>query len=197
MFAYDVDGDGDNDVITALNAHGYGLAWYENVKDTGGTKITFKQHLILSPKPEEKLNDVQFSQLHAVDLIDIDGDGLKDILTGKRYWAHGPHGDPDPTARPTSTGSSSSATAATRGQVELRAAPDRRLLRRRHPDHRRRRQRRRHPRRHRRQQARDDPVPVEEVNRPPARWRGLATAVSELQPHDDGLDREDGCRERW
>jgi hypothetical protein len=29
MYAYDVDGDGDNDVITALDAHGYGLAWYE------------------------------------------------------------------------------------------------------------------------------------------------------------------------
>ena len=27
--AYDVDGDGLNDVITSLEAHGYGLAWYE------------------------------------------------------------------------------------------------------------------------------------------------------------------------
>jgi hypothetical protein len=102
MLAYDVDGDGDNDVITALNAHGYGLAWYEHVKDgDGGTgNIAFKQHLILSPKPDEKLNGVQFSQLHAVELIDIDGDGLKDILTGKRFWAHGPTGDPEPTAPP-------------------------------------------------------------------------------------------------
>ncbi|HEX2213428.1 MAG TPA: VCBS repeat-containing protein, partial [Mycobacterium sp.] len=31
---------------------------------------------------------VQFSQLHAVDLADVDGDGLKDILTGKTYRAH-------------------------------------------------------------------------------------------------------------
>jgi len=98
MYAYDVDGDGDNDVITSLHAHGYGLAWYEHVKD--GDEIDFKQHLILSPKPEEKLNDVQFSQLHAVELVDIDGDGLKDILTGKRYWAHGPTGDPDPEGAP-------------------------------------------------------------------------------------------------
>ncbi len=104
MFAYDVDGDGDNDVITCLNAHGYGLAWYEHAKegDDGekGGKITFKQHLILSPKPEEKLNGVQFSQLHALELIDMDGDGLKDILTGKRFWAHGPGGDPEPNAAP-------------------------------------------------------------------------------------------------
>ena len=33
---------------------------------------------------------------HALDLIDIDGDGLKDLVTGKRFWAHGPEGDPDP-----------------------------------------------------------------------------------------------------
>jgi hypothetical protein len=94
MYAYDVDGDGDNDVITALNAHGYGLAWYENVKE--GDNITFKQHLVLSDKGDEKLDGVQFSQLHAVDLVDIDGDGLKDLVTGKRWWAHGPKGDQDP-----------------------------------------------------------------------------------------------------
>lgn len=98
MFAYDVDGDGDNDILTALNAHGYGLAWYEHAKE--GDNITFKQHLVLSPKADEKLNGVQFSQLHAVELVDIDGDGLKDILTGKRFWAHGPTGDPEPTAPP-------------------------------------------------------------------------------------------------
>ena len=32
MYAYDVDGDGDNDVITSLAAHDFGLAWYEQVK---------------------------------------------------------------------------------------------------------------------------------------------------------------------
>ena len=38
---------------------------------------------------------VSFTQLHSLDLIDIDGDGLKDIVTGKRFWAHG-HKGPDP-----------------------------------------------------------------------------------------------------
>ncbi len=100
MYAYDVDGDGDNDVITADAAHEYGLAWWENQgkDDKGGFK--FERHWILSPKPAEKMQGVQFSQPHAVDLVDINGDGLKDIVTGKRYFAHGSHGDPDPLAAP-------------------------------------------------------------------------------------------------
>ena len=98
MFAYDVDGDGDNDVITSLAAHGYGLAWYENVPK--GDEIEFVPHRILGDKPNQNPYGVCFSQLHAVELVDVDGDGLKDIVTGKRYWAHGPHGDAEPNAAP-------------------------------------------------------------------------------------------------
>lgn len=93
IFAYDVDGDGDNDVITSQNAHAYGLAWYEQVKKDGA--ISFVPHLIQGAKPEENRYGVAYSQLHAVDLVDMDGDGVKDIVTGKRHWAHGPTGDPD------------------------------------------------------------------------------------------------------
>ena len=32
---------------------------------------------------------VAFSELHAISLVDMDGDGLKDIVTGKRWWSHG------------------------------------------------------------------------------------------------------------
>jgi hypothetical protein len=98
MFAYDVDGDGDNDVITSLAAHGYGLAWYENVKENG--EITFKQHMIMDKEEKDNKYGVKFAQLHAIDLIDMDGDGIKDIVTGKRWWAHGPHGDAEPNAAP-------------------------------------------------------------------------------------------------
>ncbi len=97
MHVYDVDGDKDNDVITSLNAHGYGLAWFENIKDDKG-QITFKQHLITGDKPQDNKYGVKFSQLHAVDRVDMDGDGVKDIITGKRYWAHGPKGDAEPDA---------------------------------------------------------------------------------------------------
>jgi hypothetical protein len=93
MVVYDVNGDGLNDVITSIKAHEYGLAWYEQIKEDG--KLTFREHLILNKGPSPNKYGVSFSQIHSLALIDMDGDGLKDIVTGKRFWAHGPHG-PDP-----------------------------------------------------------------------------------------------------
>lgn len=90
MFAYDLDGDGDNDVITSKHAHGYGLAWFENLGEQDG-QIAFREHKIMGERPEESEYGVAFSQLHALALIDMDGDGLLDIVTGKRYWAHAEH----------------------------------------------------------------------------------------------------------
>ncbi|MBT5705376.1 VCBS repeat-containing protein [bacterium] len=96
MYAYDVDGDGDNDVITSIAAHGYGLAWYEHIKDGDG--IDFKAHVFVNKEATENRYGVHFSQPHALDLVDMDGDGLKDLITGKRFWAHGPTGDAEPNA---------------------------------------------------------------------------------------------------
>ncbi len=36
------------------------------------------------------------SQTHALHHVDIDGDGLPDLVTGRRWWAHGPKGDAGP-----------------------------------------------------------------------------------------------------
>ena len=36
------------------------------------------------------------SQTHALNHVDIDGDGVKDLVTGRRWWAHGPKGDAGP-----------------------------------------------------------------------------------------------------
>jgi hypothetical protein len=86
MYAYDVDGDGDNDVITSVAAHEFGLAWHEQVRD--GERIAFKEHLIMGREPKDNRYGLVFSELHSVNLADIDGDGLKDIVTGKTYWSH-------------------------------------------------------------------------------------------------------------
>lgn len=86
MYAYDVDGDGDNDIITSLQAHEFGLAWYEQLQD--GNRRTFRQHIIMGRTASENRFGVLFSELHSVQLADMDGDGLKDIVTGKTYWSH-------------------------------------------------------------------------------------------------------------
>lgn len=98
MYAYDVNGDGLNDVITAQAAHGYGLTWWEQYREGG--EIKFKEHTFMNKEAGENRYGVHYSQLHAIELVDMDGDGLKDIVSGKRFWAHGPGGDPEPNAAP-------------------------------------------------------------------------------------------------
>ncbi|HZN41841.1 MAG TPA: VCBS repeat-containing protein [Planctomycetota bacterium] len=76
----DFDGDGDTDVATS-SPHAYGVWWWEQSNTAPGT---FTEHLI----------DASFSQSHALVLADLNGDSLPDLVTGKRYYAHGPFGDP-------------------------------------------------------------------------------------------------------
>jgi sugar phosphate isomerase/epimerase len=83
ILVYDVNGDGLNDIITS-SAHGYGIFWYEQVRH--GNEITFKQHLI----------DKSWSQAHSLVLADLDGCGVPELVTGKRFMAHN-GGDPDET----------------------------------------------------------------------------------------------------
>jgi hypothetical protein len=86
MYAYDVDGDGDSDVITSLAAHDFGLAWHEQIREGG--EIAFRRHLIMGDQPGHNRYGLVFSEPHSVNLADIDGDGLKDIVTGKTYYSH-------------------------------------------------------------------------------------------------------------
>ena len=95
MYVYDVDGDGKNDMLCSWHCHHYGLLWWKQQRDDKGA-ITWQRHVILDPKPDLKSPDLRISQLHAMALVDINGDGLKDLVTGKRWWAHGSKGDVEP-----------------------------------------------------------------------------------------------------
>lgn len=97
---YDVNGDGLPDIVTALQAHGFGLAWYEQKRDSSG-KATWLEHVIMGGFADKNAGDVTFTQPHALDIADIDGDGIPDIVTGKRHWSHlDTYNDPDPHGAP-------------------------------------------------------------------------------------------------
>jgi hypothetical protein len=93
MFATDVDGDGAPDVVTSLEAHGYGLAWFEQSTQDA----LFLQHLIAGHPGGDAETDIVLHEPHAIALVDVDGDGPLDIIAGERFWGHVPE-DPDPTA---------------------------------------------------------------------------------------------------
>ncbi|MCO5053122.1 MAG: FG-GAP-like repeat-containing protein [Verrucomicrobiae bacterium] len=97
MLVTDVDGDGLNDVICSWHCHLYGLLWWQQQRAAGGN-ITWQRHEILSPHPDVTSNQFRFSQPHSMALADMNGDGLMDFVTGKRFWAHGPTGDQEPDA---------------------------------------------------------------------------------------------------
>jgi len=98
MYVDDLNGDGLPDVVTSVAAHGYGLAWWEQIKgkDRWGNSPLFRRHLIINKEASENKYGVKFSEMQAVAFTDIDGDGLKDIVTGKRFWAHTKSEDFDP-----------------------------------------------------------------------------------------------------
>lgn len=75
ILVVDVTGNGVNDLIVG-GGHSYGLDWWEQRLD-GGSR-TWVRH------PIDPFN----SQYHDLWWIDVDGDGEKELVTGKRYRAH-------------------------------------------------------------------------------------------------------------
>lgn len=100
IYVYDVNGDGLNDVVSSLHGHGWGLAWFEQKRSAAGA-ITFERHMIMDTYATANAGGVTFAELHGLTVADIDGDGVLDIVTGKRYWSHqDSYFDPDPYGEP-------------------------------------------------------------------------------------------------
>jgi hypothetical protein len=78
MFAYHLDGDGKADIISS-SAHKFGIWSYIQKPGKGDDPVFVKQDLF---------KDL-VSETHAMHCVDINGDGLKDLVTGKRWWSHG------------------------------------------------------------------------------------------------------------
>lgn len=75
ILGYDVNGDGKTDIIYG-QGHSYGLYWLE--QQGSGSSRHWIQHVI----------DESYSQIHALKLVDLDGDGQPELLAGKRYRGH-------------------------------------------------------------------------------------------------------------
>jgi len=75
ILGYDVNHDGKLDIIYG-EGHSYGLYWLEQTGTSAHRE--WKRYTI----------DESFSQAHALALVDIDGDGEPELVTGKRYRGH-------------------------------------------------------------------------------------------------------------
>jgi len=75
IIGYDVNNDGKMDIIYG-QGHSYGLYWLE--QQGSGANRHWLRHTI----------DESYSQIHALKMVNLDGDGQPELLTGKRYRGH-------------------------------------------------------------------------------------------------------------
>ena len=96
MLVADFNGDGLNDVFTAWHCHLYGLLCWIQKRSADGA-IDFDPVWLIPSEPGDDFSP-KVSQLHSMALADFNGDGVVDVVTGKRWWAHGSKGDVDANA---------------------------------------------------------------------------------------------------
>ncbi|NNC90566.1 MAG: VCBS repeat-containing protein [Akkermansiaceae bacterium] len=88
MLVVDLNNDGRNDVIWG-DGHNYGLYWMQQREPASDGSTNWRMHTI----------DKKFSQAHTMAWADMDGNGTKELITGKRVRAHSgrdPGGTEDP-----------------------------------------------------------------------------------------------------
>lgn len=76
VLVVDVDGDGLNDIVWT-RGHDFGIYWLQQERSADG-KISWIKHAI----------DTTVSGAHAPVWEDLDGDGVKELIVGRRYLAH-------------------------------------------------------------------------------------------------------------
>ncbi len=96
---FDVNGDGLIDAVGPMEGHGFGLAWWEQKRDAN-KNISFVEHVIMDDFMTKNAGGVMFTEPHAATCADMDGDGIPDLITGKRYMSHFGYSDPDPWSEP-------------------------------------------------------------------------------------------------
>ncbi len=95
ILCWDVDHDGDNDLVWS-RAHNVGLYWTEQINvDDRNMRIAAsvdRKHPILDQISSKRwvthAIDTSWSNIHALMTADMDGDGKVDLVAGKRFMAH-------------------------------------------------------------------------------------------------------------
>ncbi len=77
MQVIDIDKDGINDLIWS-KAHDFGIYLWRGLGPDASGKLQFDESLI----------DDSFSQAHSFAMADLDGDGVNELITGKRVRGH-------------------------------------------------------------------------------------------------------------